>query len=132
MKLSQNSPIRKLEDPVYFRKAKLNNHTLSWDNVNLYITLKGKRIKAPFEIGADTLYQESRAMDDPHKIAIGILLKNERVKSWLTQLQLAEKSGTTRSYISKIENNASGIEISTLEKMVRNGLGKKLEISIKN
>ena len=40
-------------------------------------------------------------------------------------------SGTTRYYISRIENERSDIEVATLRKIVEIGLGKHLEISIK-
>ncbi|MFN6064331.1 MAG: helix-turn-helix transcriptional regulator, partial [Bacteroidota bacterium] len=36
-----------------------------------------------------------------------------RLGSGLTQEDLAQKSGTTRTYISRIENNKSDLEITT-------------------
>ena len=50
---------------------------------------------------------------------------------WINQEDLAQKSGTTRTYISRIENNKSDLEITTLRKIIEIGLGKKLEIKIK-
>lgn len=61
---------------------------------------------------------------------IGILLHEARIEKGLTQEELAEKVGTTKSYISKIENNVKEIRISTLKKIVELGLGGKLELSI--
>lgn len=49
----------------------------------------------------------------------------------MTQEQLAEKVGTTKSYISKIENNIKEVRISTLQKIVKRGFGGHLELSIK-
>jgi len=49
----------------------------------------------------------------------------------LTQQDLALKSGTSRTYISRIENDRSDLEIATLRKIIETGLGRKLEISIK-
>jgi transcriptional regulator with XRE-family HTH domain len=49
----------------------------------------------------------------------------------LTQEDLAQKSGTTRTYISRIENDKSDLELATLRKIIEIGLGKKLEIKIK-
>lgn len=49
----------------------------------------------------------------------------------MTQKQLAEKVGTTRSYISKTENNIKEARISTLQKIVKLGFGGDLELSIK-
>jgi transcriptional regulator with XRE-family HTH domain len=46
-------------------------------------------------------------------------------------LELVNRSGTSCSYISRIENDEAGIELHTLEKIVAYGLRKKLEIKIK-
>lgn len=62
---------------------------------------------------------------------IGFLLKEARLNSGLTQQELADRVGTTKSYISKIENNIKEARISTLEKIVELGLGGKLELQIK-
>lgn len=62
---------------------------------------------------------------------IGALLHEARVKKGLTQEQLAEKVGTTKSYISKIENNIKEVRLSTLKKIVELGLGGEVELMIK-
>ena len=62
---------------------------------------------------------------------IGVLLHDARLEKGLTQEELAAKVGTTRSYISKIENNIKEARISTLRKIVETGLGGHLELSIK-
>jgi len=62
---------------------------------------------------------------------IGILIHEARLEKGLTQEELAEKAGTTKSYISKIENNIKEVRISTLQRIVELGLGGLLELSIK-
>ena len=62
---------------------------------------------------------------------IGALLYEARMEKGLTQDELAEKAGTTKSYISKIENDVKETRISTLKRIVELGLGGKLELSIK-
>lgn len=62
---------------------------------------------------------------------IGALIHNTRVEMGLTQEQLAEKAGTTKSYISKIENNIKEARISTLQKIIELGFGGRLELNIK-
>jgi len=62
---------------------------------------------------------------------IGALLHEARLEKGLTQEELAEKSGTTKSYISKIENDVKEVRISTLQKIVEVGLGGKVQLSIK-
>lgn len=62
---------------------------------------------------------------------VGALIHNARIKAGLTQEQLAQKVGSTRSYISKIENDIKEVRISNLQKIVELGLGGKLELRIK-
>ena len=61
---------------------------------------------------------------------IGVLIQEMREKQNLTQEQLATKCGTTKSYISRIENNASDIRLSTLMRIVKDGLGGQLKLSV--
>jgi HTH-type transcriptional regulator/antitoxin HipB len=49
----------------------------------------------------------------------------------MTQEELAEKAGTNKSYISRIENDASDIRLSTLMRIINKGLGGKLKFSVK-
>lgn len=62
---------------------------------------------------------------------MGSLIHDTRLEMGMTQEQLAEKVGTTKSYISKIENNIKEARISTLQKIVELGFGGHLELSIK-
>lgn len=62
---------------------------------------------------------------------LGIMLQQARLNRGMTQEQLAEKCGTNKGYISKIENNLKEVRISTLQKIVELGLGGHLELSIK-
>ncbi len=61
---------------------------------------------------------------------LGVLLEEARTKLGMTQEELAEKCGTNKSYISRIENNASDIRLSTLMRIVRDGLGGQLNLSV--
>ncbi len=62
---------------------------------------------------------------------IGALIHEARIEKGLTQEELAEKVGTNKSYISKIENNVKEVRISTLQKIVELGLGGQLQLLIK-
>jgi ribosome-binding protein aMBF1 (putative translation factor) len=62
---------------------------------------------------------------------IGALIHEARIEKGLTQEELAEKVGTTKSYISKIENDVKEVRISTLQRIVEIGLGGQLQLSIK-
>lgn len=48
----------------------------------------------------------------------------------LIQEELAQKSGTTKHYISRLENNRTGLELSTLKRIIEGGLDKKMKIII--
>jgi ribosome-binding protein aMBF1 (putative translation factor) len=61
---------------------------------------------------------------------IGVSLRQAREASGLTQEEVAEKLHTKKSAISRIENHAEDIKLSTLEKFAT-ALGKRLEVSIK-
>lgn len=62
---------------------------------------------------------------------IGALIQDTRIEMGMTQEQLAEKVGTTKSYISKIENNLKEARISTLQKIIELGFGGRLELNVK-
>jgi ribosome-binding protein aMBF1 (putative translation factor) len=62
---------------------------------------------------------------------LGALIHDARIEKGLTQEELAEKTGTTKSYISKIENNIKEVRFSTLKKIIELGFGGQLQISIK-
>ena len=60
---------------------------------------------------------------------IGEQLKGERLRAGLTQEQLAEKVGTKKSFISRVERGHADIQISTLVKLFR-GLGRQVCVRI--
>lgn len=60
---------------------------------------------------------------------IGERLKSERLKKGLTQEQLAEKIGTKKSFISRVENGHIDIQLSTLLRIF-NGLGRRVSLAL--
>ena len=75
---------------------------------------------------------EERAKFDADSLAfrIGVMLQEARKEAKMTQEELAEKTGTKKSYISRIEKGKSDIQMSTYYKLLEFGLGKHLNISI--
>lgn len=67
---------------------------------------------------------------DSLSFRLGLMLKEARKSAQLTQEQLAKRTGTKKSYISRIERGLSDIQISTYYKLIEIGLGKQLNISI--
>ncbi|MFK7797155.1 MAG: helix-turn-helix domain-containing protein [Aureispira sp.] len=113
-----------------FKQVKLIDGTLVWENVIINSTDEdGAMVSYPFDIDPITLYENS-IMDETRKIDIGLMIKQSRKEQGLTQEELAVRSGTSKHYISRIENNKTGIELLTLVKIVEGGLGKRIQISI--
>jgi DNA-binding XRE family transcriptional regulator len=74
----------------------------------------------------------SREKYDADSLAfrLGVMLKEARKEAMITQDELAKRTGTKKSYISRIERGQSDIQISTFYKLIEIGLGKQLNISI--
>lgn len=62
---------------------------------------------------------------------LGVLIQQARLEKGMTQEELAEKCGTNKGYISKIENNVKEVRLSTLQRIVEIGLGGHLDLSIR-
>ena len=69
-------------------------------------------------------YEESAQM-----FIISEMLKEARKEANLTQEQLAQKAGTKKSYISKLENAKGNIQLSTLIRIFEQGLGKRIGLT---
>ena len=96
-----------------------NNKVVSWDkHLDKKYGLHGSTTRTEFEMKAQTFI-------------LGELLKEEREKANLTQAEMAAKTGTKKSYISRIENGRADIQLSTLYRLIEQGLNRKLELSIR-
>jgi DNA-binding XRE family transcriptional regulator len=67
--------------------------------------------------------------DDTQAFCLAQTLKEERIRAGLTQQQLAEKIGTKKTYISRIENGKSDVQLNTLFRIFE-GLGRKVSLTI--
>ena len=61
---------------------------------------------------------------------ISEMLKEARKEAHITQEQLADKIGTKKSYISRLENGKADIQVSTLYKIFETGLGRKIRLTL--
>lgn len=61
---------------------------------------------------------------------ISEMLKEARKEAKITQEQLAERIGTKKSYISRLENGKVDIQLSTLFRIFETGLGRKIRLTI--
>lgn len=75
-------------------------------------------------------YEFAEGFEQGYKeFKIGVLLKQAREQAGLSQEELAKKLGTQKTAISRIENHAQDIKLSTIQKVAR-ALGKNLEVRI--
>lgn len=115
-----------------FKSVSLSNNTLIWESIRKKINLSsGKQFDVAFELDPIVLYNKSIPDSNwKEQNSIGKILKLARKEAGLTQEELAKRSGTTRYYISRIENDRSDIELGTLKKIIEIGLNKKLKIKV--
>ncbi len=130
-KISENDheyPLLQLKE---FKKVELVNQTLSWKNIEIKLFSEtGKEEINPYEIDPITLFELSEEIKDEETFKFGSIIRRARKKAGMTQEQLAERSGTSRFYISRIENDKTDVELSTFRKIVEAGLGKHLKLAI--
>jgi DNA-binding XRE family transcriptional regulator len=120
-----------LQKPELFATLKLEGMNIIWPEVGLHSRDEnGNPVFYPFELDPLMLYQNSTA-DEAHELAIAEMIKNMRLQAGMTQEELAQKAGTTKHYISRLENNKSDIELLTLKRIIETGFGKQLEIKVK-
>jgi ribosome-binding protein aMBF1 (putative translation factor) len=81
---------------------------------------KRKKSGRKFAEGYDEGYEQFK---------IGVVLRQAREEAGLTQEELARRLHTKKTAISRIENHAEDIKLSTLER-VASALGKRLEVKI--
>src|SRR5674476_658882 len=99
-------------------KKKVNNNLTSFaDHLDQQYGKHGTEVREKFEEGFEAF-------------KLGVMIQELRKENGLTQEQLAARCGTTKTYISRIENNASDIRLSTLMRIVREGFGRHLKLSV--
>jgi len=97
---------------------KVNKQLTSWDeHIHRKYGKQGTSSRDDYEQGFEAF-------------KIGVLIKEARKKRSLTQQELADKVGTTKNYISRVENDASDIRLSTLMRIIREGLGGSLSLNL--
>ncbi len=130
-KITENDIEYKLLNEPEFKKVGLRNFTLSWDNIEtMLIDEDGNEQAHPYEISPDVLYDLSEPFDSESFFRFGSMIKKARLHAGMTQEELALRSGTSRFYISRLENNRTDVELSTFRKIVEAGLGKNLRLMI--
>jgi DNA-binding XRE family transcriptional regulator len=99
-------------------KKQKNNNLTSWDDhLNQKYGETGTPTREKYE-------QEFESFK------LGVLIQEARKQRHLTQEELALKVGTTKNYISRVENDASDIRLSTLMRIITDGLGGHLKLTL--
>lgn len=81
------------------------------------------------EYGVKGTHERKQFDDDTRAFCLAETLKAERRRVGLTQQQLAEKIGTKKTYISRIENGKAEVKLSTLFRIFE-GLGRRVSLTI--
>lgn len=97
--------------------SKKNKITTLEQHLETHYGKRGSRKREKFEQGFEAF-------------KLGVILQELRREKGLTQQALAERCGTTKNYISRIENDASDIRLSTLMRIIQDGLGAHLKLTV--
>lgn len=100
------------------------------------MTAKNKNLKSLDQfinekIGEKGTEKREQFEHDYDAFKLGVLIQQAREQKGLTQKQLADLAGTNKSYISRLERNLKDIRFSTLQRIINEGLGGHLEVSIR-
>jgi len=96
---------------------KENNMTSFVEHLDKQYGKRGTETREQYEQGFETF-------------KLGVIIQEMRKDEGLTQVELAERCGTTQKYISRIENNDSNIRLSTLLKVISEGFGRQLVLNV--
>jgi DNA-binding XRE family transcriptional regulator len=96
---------------------KKKNLTRLSDFIDEKVGKKGTKKRTQYDRGFETF-------------KLGVLIQQARHEKGLTQEQLAELAGTNKSYISKLEKDLKDVRFSTLQRIIKDGLGGQLQIAI--
>lgn len=97
-------------------KVNKQNKIVNWDD---HLDIKYGKVGTP---------TREKYAEEFEAFKIGVLIQEARKKQHLTQEELALRIGSTKNYISRIENDASDIRLTTLMRIIREGLGGKLTL----
>ncbi len=94
-----------------------------YDNINTFDEL------IELEHGQIGTESRSKYEEGAQMFIVSEMLKVARREANITQEELAERAGTKKSYISKLENGKGNIQLSTLFRIFEQGLGRKIGLT---
>jgi DNA-binding XRE family transcriptional regulator len=129
----QNLLFLQLVDEAKFQSVFVSETgTLAFSAVKIHHILNGQPHTSPLDFDPNMLYDESHLIKRIEPLRVGLLLKNSRKRYGLTQQEIADKSGTTRAYIARIEKGETDVQVDTLKRIVELGMGRKLKVQIED
>lgn len=105
-----------------------SNKSTSMKKPNNHLTSLSDHLD--YQYGKKGTAQRNKFEQEFEAFKLGVMLQELRKEKGLTQSELAEKCGTTKTYISRIENDASDIRLSTLLRIINEGLGGQLTFNV--
>lgn len=120
-----------IENPKLIPQVEVVDYALTWKKISRVFDLpSGKKFEAYYQPDPDVMYQESEPDPDrSSRVEFGAVIRKVRKELGMTQEELANKIGTKKTYISKVENDKSDLELFTLQKIFEIGFGKKMMLS---
>lgn len=82
-----------------------------------------------FEYGKVGTERRNKYEENAQMFIVSEMLKAARKEAEMTQEELAEKAGTKKSYISKLENGKANIQLSTLIRIFEQGLNRRIGLT---
>jgi DNA-binding XRE family transcriptional regulator len=126
-----NERLLPLTDIEQFRQVSVSEGmTLIWNNILVKTRYKGELIDQPLNLDPDVLYAEGQPTNEfDLVIRVAYKLKELRLEQGLTQQQVAQRSGTTKNYISRLEGGKTDFFVSTVDRIFKQGLHKSVDLS---
>lgn len=118
----ENKRLHGLADATAFQDVKVVDGTLQWSQVLVIGLHKGEFIDQPLTLDPEVLYQESVLRGTVLQTTLSFQLRQARLRAGLSQSQLAERSGTTKEYISRLESGTKGFQVATYDRILQQGL----------
>lgn len=120
-----------IENIELFNSVSLIDNALAWVKINKIINLpSGNKIEAFFHLDPILTIDYSEIISNTSSHEIGDKVRNVRKQLNITQDELAKRIGTSKHYISKVENSKTDIEFKTLKKIFEVGLNKRIHIDV--
>jgi len=126
-KKSQKTPQREIEKAEQLMKDYFNNKKMI--AMEKYKDIKTFDELIELEHGKIGTESRNKYEEGAQMFIVSEMLKQARKEAQLTQEQLAERAGTKKSYISRLENGKGNIQLSTLIRIFERGLNRKIGLT---